>query len=204
MLLSSVVTVTVQIAVSRSFNDTSPRTMEYLVRDMYNCFSMSPKYREAYNQLRRETLTDWSVCHTMAFHLTSGFTHFWPVGGTEIAFKCHKIQWLDQVCEQQGAEYNGKYWCTQSQTIPRLPFWVSWAPHCAWGWEQCPKAVESLQHQVEGETAKHCSRCNFYVWGKLSGMVKAYKLSATSLILYYDHIQFQSHSRTILAKILIY
>lgn len=174
----------------------------YLVRETYNWFSMSPKRREAYNQLWRETLTDWSVCHMMAFHLTSGFTDFGSVGGAEIAFKCHQIQWLDQVCEQLGAESNGTYWCTkkvsklihQSQTIPRLPFWVSRAPHCPREWEQCPKAVwgphHLPHHQVEGETAK----CNFYVWGKLSCMVKAYKLSATSLMLYYDHIRFLSHS----------
>ena len=40
-----------QLAVSHASNDTLPRSVEYLVRETYNWFSVSPKRREAYKAI---------------------------------------------------------------------------------------------------------------------------------------------------------
>jgi hypothetical protein len=70
-----------QLAVSHASNDIIPRSVEYLVRETYNWFSVSPKRREAYKAIYEtincgeKPLQITKVCATLHFAVTKSREH---------------------------------------------------------------------------------------------------------------------------------
>lgn len=64
-----------QLAVSHASNDTIPRSVEYLVRETYNWFSVCPKRREAYKAIY-ETIS----CGEKPLQITKVVHAFWTSG----------------------------------------------------------------------------------------------------------------------------
>jgi hypothetical protein len=66
-----------QLAVSQASNDTIPHSVEYLVRETYNWFSVSPKHREAYKAIYEtiycgeKPLQTTKVCATRCLSIES-------------------------------------------------------------------------------------------------------------------------------------
>lgn len=70
-----------QVAVNHASNDTMPRSVEYLVRETYNWFSVSPKRREAYKALYKtincgeKPLQTTKVCATRWLSIEPAVSH---------------------------------------------------------------------------------------------------------------------------------
>ncbi|ROL43465.1 Zinc finger protein 862 [Anabarilius grahami] len=66
-----------QLAVSSASKNTLPRSVEFLVRETYNWFSISPKRREAYKATIDKIINQWRSIHLQKWEETTNTLAFW-------------------------------------------------------------------------------------------------------------------------------